>query len=223
MHAASILSARQLLVAAVLVGSIGVTATVVDPGARDQRVASEEPEPSTSSTSSPSSSTTTPSTTAPVETTTTTAPAPATTTPTTARPTTTTFPPLPVTTAPPTTTAPTMPSGVYPAGAARVLLVNETDVPLDIVVNQAWLRLAPGQTDEGYVIAELGATNRPAGEDLLVAAIPASYGLRDEGCGDHRLGQLIVPGKSYRIRYVNSGTCQLLGGGPKPTINLSAR
>jgi hypothetical protein len=123
----------------------------------------------------------------------------------------------------PPTTVGTVPSDVYPVGAARVQLVNETDVPLDLAVNQAWLRLGPGQSDEGFIIAELGATNRPAGEDLVVAAIPTNYGLRDEGCGDHQLGQLLSPGKSYRIRFHNSGTCQLLGGGGKPTIAITLR
>jgi hypothetical protein len=108
-----------------------------------------------------------------------------------------------------------------PAGAAHIVIVNETDVPLDIAVNQAALRLGSGQSVDGYVLADLQATNAAPGTDLVAGGIPTNHGLRDEGCGDHRLGQLLEPGRSYRIRFYNSGTCQLLGGGPKPTIAIT--
>jgi hypothetical protein len=215
----------------VLLTAIGGVAALVDGGSApdgSQLTATAPPTSATTGSTTSVTSTTTSTSTAPPVDSTTSVPGPSSTTTSaprasvSPRPTTTTIA-IPSTTAAPTTTVGTVPPTGIPAGAARVLLVNETDVPLDIAVNQAWLRLGPGQSDEGFIGAELGATNSAPGSDLVVGAIPTNYGLRDEGCGSSQLGQLIAPGHSYRIRFYNSGTCQLLSGGPKPTIAISER
>jgi hypothetical protein len=218
-------AARPLLALAVLLAAVGGVAAATDdgPGRDPSHVAADAHGSTTSTSISRTTTTVAPTTSSVLDGSATTVPTPSTSV-AAGKPTPSTRPGIPTTTAPaPATTMATVPSGGIPAGAARVLLVNQTDVPLDIAVNQAALRLGPGQSEEGFVLAELGATNSAPGQDLIVAAIPTNYGLRDEGCGDSRLGQYISPGKSYRIRFYNSGTCQLLGGGPKPTIAITLR
>lgn len=232
---ASMRAARALLVAALALATVGVVAAAtVEPGARpSSRLAagvgadrstttaagatapsSTTSGPTTSGPTAPASTTVAPSTTAaPSGAAATTTPRPRVTTSTTSAP--------PVT-APPATIPPPAPS--IPGGTIRLLITNETGQPLDISVNNGFLRLNAGQSYDGLAPAELGAQGDvPSGSDLVTVSIPPDFGSADAGCGSYRLAQLFSPGLSYKMRIYDSGTCRLLGGSAKPDFSISRR
>lgn len=227
-------TARRLLAVALLVGVGGIAAALTDGdgsgGDGDDTATEADSTSSTRATSTsatatsvtidPAAAGSTTTTSASGAATSTTAPTAATTSPpVTEPPPPVTEPPPPVTEPPPPVTEPpvTVPPVTIPPGAATVVIQNDMAVPLDVSVNGGFLRIGGGGRFEGPALAEVD----DSGVDLITVSHPQELGPPDAGCGSHQLAQLLEPGGRHLIRIRASGTCQLLGGSPKPSFTVT--